>query len=62
MPNMSYCRFQNTKKALNDCFRVLQDNNYDLELLKEELSDEEFQAMQTLIETAKNISENMEEK
>ena len=26
MPNMSYCRFQNTATALQDCVNAIQDN------------------------------------
>ena len=26
MPNMSYCRFENTAKALRDCVYAIQDN------------------------------------
>jgi hypothetical protein len=26
MPNMSYCRFENTARALQDCVNALQDN------------------------------------
>jgi hypothetical protein len=26
MPNMSYCRFENTARALRDCVNALQDN------------------------------------
>ncbi len=26
MPNMSYCRFENTAKALRDCVNAIQDN------------------------------------
>ena len=26
MPNMSYCRFENTAKALQDCVNAIQDN------------------------------------
>jgi hypothetical protein len=26
MPNMSYCRFENTARALQDCVNAIQDN------------------------------------
>ena len=26
MPNMSYCRFENTARALKDCVNAIQDN------------------------------------
>jgi len=26
MPNMSYCRFENTARALRDCVNAIQDN------------------------------------
>ena len=29
MPNMSYCRFENTARALRDCVNAIQDNEVD---------------------------------
>lgn len=48
MPNMSYCRFQNTLLALKDC----RDN-----LLAGDLSKEEFKAMKHLIEVARYFAD-----
>ena len=42
MPNMSYCRFRNTRNDLNDCFEALRDN--------EELSEEEAKACKWMLE------------
>jgi len=41
MPNMSYCRFENTVKDMNDCLNAIEDrevndlSNYELRALKE---------------------------
>ena len=42
MPNMSYCRFRNTRRDLNDCLEALRDN--------EELSEEEAKACKWMLE------------
>jgi hypothetical protein len=46
MGNMSYCRFQNTVLDLRDCYYHMDDTD---------LSNEETQAMEALIETCKDI-------
>lgn len=45
MPNMSYCRFQNTASDLSDC----------VDHMTDELSAEEHEARQRLIELAREI-------
>ena len=45
MPNMSYCRFENTAKDLEDC----------LEHLEDDLGDTEEEAREKLIELCENI-------
>ena len=47
MPNMSYCRFQNTVNDLRDCVDHIEDSD---------LSDDEKQARQILIELCKDIA------
>jgi hypothetical protein len=51
MPNMSYCRFQNTYRDLDDCYEAI--INY--EEGKEELSEEEQAYKNKLIELCKEI-------
>lgn len=51
MPNMSYCRFQNTLDDLKDCAEAL-DNPRD----DQELSPEELKAKKELIELCTQIS------
>ena len=52
MPNMSYCRFQNTFLALKDCAKYLdQDDNDDL-------SPEELHAKNNLIALCSKISDD----
>lgn len=48
MPNMSYCRFENTLRALRDCFNHMDD---------EDLSEEEESARIELIQTSKLVAE-----
>lgn len=47
MPNMSYCRFQNTLQDLTDCYDNMNGND---------LSKEEFQARQYLVAICVNIA------
>jgi len=53
MPNMSYCRWENTWRDLKDCHEVLHD--------VEDLSDTERQARENLIELCHRIVEETEE-
>jgi hypothetical protein len=56
MPNMSYCRFENTYKDLLDCFRALRD----LDELTD-LSDSEKRYAERLINLCEEIfSENQD--
>lgn len=50
MPNMSYCRFENTYRDLQDCQRHM----------NEELSDTEEMYRKELIELCQNIGDIME--
>ena len=53
MGNMSYCRFENTSKDLEDCIEALR--NYEDEC--NNLSSYEVEALQDLVEQAKEIVE-----
>ena len=53
MGNMSYCRFENTSKDLEDCINAL--HNYEEKC--NSLSNYEVEALQDLIEQAKEIIE-----
>ena len=53
MPNMSYCRFENTLNALQDCYDALQDG----EAEDHDLSETEERAKVRLIELCTIISE-----
>jgi hypothetical protein len=50
MSNMSYCRFENTLKDLQDCEDHLDDD-------KGDLSEEEYRAKQKLLELCKKIAD-----
>lgn len=54
MPNMSYCRFQNTARDLADCIDALDDNA----LFDKDTSEEEKRAAKRLIRMCNEISEN----
>ena len=53
MGNMSYCRFENTSKDLEDCIQAL----HDYEEKCNSFSSYEGEALQDLIEQAKEIIE-----
>ena len=56
MSNMSYCRFENTSRDLDECLDVMQGNDeYYLNVKK--LSEGEVKYMEDLIETARAIVE-----
>ena len=54
--NMSYCQFQNTKGDLYDCLETIEDNDFDIEALEEELSGDEFAALKRIIEICETIA------
>ena len=49
MPNMSYCRFENTVNAMQDCLMAIDDREVS------ELSDYEVKALQRFLELGKVI-------
>ena len=53
MGNMSYCRFENTSKDLEDCIQAL----HDFEEKCNNLSSYEVEALQDLVEQAREIVE-----
>lgn len=52
MSNMSYCRFENTERDLNDCYIHINDGG---------LSKSEKEARQRLIDTCNSILQEAEE-
>tara|TARA_X000001382_G_scaffold31802_1_gene20689 strand:+ start:505 stop:705 length:201 start_codon:yes stop_codon:yes gene_type:complete len=51
MPNMSYCRFENTTIDIDDCLAAIQDSHEECA----DLSRREVQALQRLLEQAEEI-------
>ncbi len=49
MGNMSYCRFENTSRDLEDCIEAIENNEIN------QLNDYEIEAIQTLQDQAKII-------
>ena len=56
MANMSYCRFQNTLSDLRDCVRAMRAEGFDLEVMREELSKDEYEAVVELIEECRTVA------
>lgn len=54
MGNMSYCRFENTFRDLMDCYRALQDRDFD------SLSENEQDYRNRLVELCKDIADEFE--
>jgi len=52
MPNMSYCRFENTVNDMNDCLNAIEDREVN------DLSDYELRALKDFLELGKAIVEN----
>lgn len=61
MANMSYCRFENTMQAMRDCMTALEESCFDLVMLKEELSDTEYNALLKMIKMSEKISNRLTE-
>ena len=57
MSNMSYCRFENTSRDLEDCIQAIQDHYEKCE----DLSRYEIEALHTLLEQAKQVVDLSEE-
>lgn len=55
MANMSYCRFQNTKEDLRDCYEWLGEND------PRTLSEEEQKAFKRLVNICRSIVDNYED-
>jgi hypothetical protein len=51
MPNMSYCRFENTTKDMRDCINAIEDQETD------ELSSYEINALKNFLFLAREITE-----
>jgi len=57
MPNMSYCRFENTLRDLRDCYEFLHNSNSED---FEEMSATEFNAMVRLVDLCGEIYHEIE--
>ena len=51
MSNMSYCRFENTSRDLEDCYEAMSDNSFDIN----KLSSSEQEAYDCLLSLCKQI-------
>ena len=55
MPNMSYCRFENTVNDMQDCLNAIEDREVN------DLSDYEVKALQHFLELGQAIVDNEDE-
>ena len=55
MPNMSYCRFENTVNDMNDCLNAIEDREVN------DLSDYELRALKDFLELGQAIVDNEDE-
>ena len=55
MPNMSYCRFENTVNDMNDCLNAIEDREVN------DLSDYELRALKDFLELGQTIVDNEDE-
>ena len=55
MPNMSYCRFENTVNDMNDCLNAIEDREVN------DLSDYELLALKDFLELGQAIVDNEDE-
>lgn len=51
MANMSYCRFENTSNDLEECFEVIENNDFD------DLNIYEIEGLKKILELSKYITE-----
>ena len=59
MANMSYCRFENTYNALQDCMEAL-DNEGGITGVEEDANDNEKLYVRRLVEFCREIADNYE--
>lgn len=57
MPNMSYCRFENTQKDMEDCNGALLDHHSEMN----DLCEYEVRAVKSMLHTARELVQNLEE-
>jgi len=56
MPNMSYCRFENTSNDMQECIEALEESNWDLKVMMENASSEyEARGMMRFIELCQQV-------
>ena len=60
MPNMSYCRFENTAQDIADCIESLEQYDWNLEYMVEEASSEyEARAMKRFVKLCIKVCESI---
>lgn len=59
--NMSYVRFENTVRDMADCIRVLEEEDWDVERIKDTLSASEGRYMMDFIATCVRVAEVFDE-
>ena len=59
MANMSYCRYENTYRDLQNCWEII--DGMDIESLKEELSESELNYLLSMVELCKEIAQSYDD-
>lgn len=57
MPNMSYCRFENTSNDIQDCIDALEEENWDFEQMIVDASDTEAEGMRDFVRLCREVTE-----
>jgi len=61
MPNMSYCRFENTSRDISDCIEALNKADWDIKEIQENASSEqEARGMRRFVKLCIEVAENFE--
>lgn len=55
---MSYCAFENTVDDMNQCVEKLKEHDYCLDSIKQNCSEQEYNAAVRFIELCKEVAEN----
>lgn len=62
MPNMSYCRFENTNNDIADCINALDENDWDIwKMIKGASSKYEAVGMIRFVRLCKQVAEGFED-
>ena len=61
MTNMSYCAFENTVDNMRQCVEKLEEHDYDLDSIKQNCSEQEYNAAKQFIQLCCEVFFNVPE-